>query len=390
MPPVSDPEERRRLIESEIERRLAERFAALREEFDRLRRESDGRWSGFASRFEQKITGIVPTELLVEDGQIPRGDTGRLSIEAARDLDSAPNQVQILQRLLDRCRGFSSRAALLVLRDGAFGVWRVIGLPGGPAAENAVRRVVLPAASDALSRVARGSPCRLASGNDVSRRLSCGDAAAAVLVPIAIADKISGALYADAAPGHEDRFDPDSIALLAFLAGLLIERAALRKLRPAPALRDLEHLSAGPAGEEAGHDDYQTQVASLWKEPPPGEEPPAPPPPEVSPDGEQPSHAPETSRRLGGPLAPPDDDERRAEAKRFAELLVSEIKLYNERAVEEGRAEGNLYKRLKQEIDLTRQIYEQRIPAAVREGNDYLREELVRILAGGRPEALGI
>jgi hypothetical protein len=69
---------------------------------------------------------------------------------------------------------------------------------------------------------------------------------------------------------------------------------------------------------------------------------------------------------------------------------VSEIKLYNEHAVEEGRAEGNLYKRLKQEIDLTKQIYEQRIPASVREGNDFLREEMVRILAGGRPEALGI
>src|SRR5262249_40621258 len=179
------------------------------------------------------------SELLVEQGEIPRGETGRISIEAARDLDSSPNQVQILQRLLDRCRGFASRAAVLVLRDGAFGVWRAIGLPRGAPAENAVRRGLLPTDREALSRVAGGSPCRLASGNDVSERLSCADAAAAVLVPIAIGDKISGAVYADAAPGHEGHFDPDSIALLTFLAGLLIERAAARKLRPAPALRDL-------------------------------------------------------------------------------------------------------------------------------------------------------
>lgn len=96
------------------------------------------------------------------------------------------------------------------------------------------------------------------------------------------------------------------------------------------------------------------------------------------------------TRRLTGPLAPPEEDERRAEARRFAELLVSEIKLYNERAVKEGREQGNLYKRLKDEIDLSRQMYEQRIPEAVRAGSDFLHEELVRILAGGRPEALGM
>ena len=372
------------MVESEIERRLAERFAALREEFERLRRESDGRWSGFASRFEQKISGIVPVELLSTEGSAERADSGRLSIEAARDLDSAPNQVQVLQRLLDRCRDFASRAALLVLRDGVFGVWKAIGLAGGPAAESAVRRAVLPADAAALSRVKAGSPCRLPAGNEISERLSCGDAAAAVLVPVSIADRITGALYADASPGAEERFDPDSIALLAFLSGLLIERVAARKLRPSPALRDLEHLAARSEGEE-DHDDYDTQVASLWKEPPPAAKPEEPPAPEAPP-----THAPEERRPLTGPLAPQDDEERRAEARRFAELLVSEIKLYNERAVEEGRAEGNIYKRLKQEIDLTRQVYEQRIPASVREGSDYLREELVRILAGGRPDALGI
>ncbi len=50
---MKDPEERVGLLESEIERRLSERFASLREEFERLRLESGGRWAGFASRFEQ-------------------------------------------------------------------------------------------------------------------------------------------------------------------------------------------------------------------------------------------------------------------------------------------------------------------------------------------------
>jgi hypothetical protein len=130
-------------------------------------------------------------------------------------------------------------------------------------------------------------------------------------------------------------------------------------------------------------------MLSLWLEPAganSGEQP-------QSSGGSVPGAAPRAAavtRRLTGPLALPDEDERRAEARRFAELLVSEIKLYNERAVREGREQGNLYKRLKDEIDLSRQMYEQRIPEAVRADSDFLHEELVRILAGGRPDALGV
>ena len=82
-------------------------------------------------------------------------------------------------------------------------------------------------------------------------------------------------------------------------------------------------------------------------------------------------------------------DERREEARRFARLLVSEIKLYNERAVLEGREGGNLYQRLREDIDRSRQMYDDRIPEDVRSSTNFFHEELVRILADGRPEALG-
>src|SRR5262249_46591031 len=77
--------------------------------------------------------------------------------------------------------------------------------------------------------------------------------------------------------------------------------------------------------------------------------------PEMAP----PAEAPEGGRRLGGPLCPVVGDERREEARRFARLLVSEIKLYNERAVLEGREGGNLYQRLKEDIDRSRQMYDE-------------------------------
>jgi hypothetical protein len=387
---MHDRDEQRRLLESEIERRLAEFFAELRGEFERLRLESDSRWAGFASRFEQRITGIVPDDLLPAREE-PSG-AGQLPIAAARELDGAATQVEILHRLLEACRQHASRAILLVLKNGAWTVWKASGFAGGVSAQEAVRRVTLPAAAEGpLTRVLAGSPCRLGAANEVSARLSCEDAEDAVVVPMTIRDRISGAIYADAAQGEEYRFDPDAIALLTYLAGLLIERLPARKLRPSPTLKEIGREAAPPQAPSAisATAEYDTRMLSLWQDPADAvrEEPPQPSVASVR------VAAPQTAagaRRLTGPLAPPDDDEQRAEARRFAELLVSEIKLYNERAVREGREQGNLYKRLKEEIDLSRRLYEERIPEAVRADSDFLHEELVRILAEGRPEALGI
>ena len=101
--------------------------------------------------------------------------------------------------------------------------------------------------------------------------------------------------------------------------------------------------------------------------------------------------AADAGRRLAGPLAATSSgDERREEARRFARLLVSEIKLYNERAVLEGREHANLYERLRDDIDRSRQMYEERIPQDVRSSSNFFYEELVLILADGRPEVLGL
>ena len=78
------------------------------------------------------------------------------------------------------------------------------------------------------------------------------------------------------------------------------------------------------------------------------------------------------------------------EARRLARLLVSEIKLYNEEQVEEGRRNRDVYHRLKEDIDRSRQIYEERVHESVRGATDYFQQELVRSLAGGDARALGI
>jgi len=90
-------------------------------------------------------------------------------------------------------------------------------------------------------------------------------------------------------------------------------------------------------------------------------------------------------------VAPPNEEmERfRADARRFARLLVSELKLYNEQAVDDGRQAHNVYGRLRHDIDRSREMYEKRVHPDVATEADYFHEEIVRILADGNASALG-
>lgn len=86
-----------------------------------------------------------------------------------------------------------------------------------------------------------------------------------------------------------------------------------------------------------------------------------------------------------------EEDERRLhnDARRFARLLVSEIKLYNEQKVTEGRESNDLYQRLKEAIDRSREMYDKRVQPPVAAKFDYFHYELVNSLADGDEMRLG-
>ncbi len=102
-----------------------------------------------------------------------------------------------------------------------------------------------------------------------------------------------------------------------------------------------------------------------------------------------------SARRYG--VSEPDlpidvgEEERRLhnDARRFARLLVSEIKLYNEPKVKDGRSNGDLYDRLREDIDRSRQMYNKRVAPPVAARHDYFHQELVNTLAEGDPAKLG-
>jgi hypothetical protein len=100
-------------------------------------------------------------------------------------------------------------------------------------------------------------------------------------------------------------------------------------------------------------------------------------------------------RRYGADVELPvevgSDEERRYhnDARRFARLLVSEIKLYNEQKVVDGRTQSDLYPRLREYIDRSREMYDKRVKPEVAQKYDYFHHELVNTLAEGDAAKLG-
>jgi hypothetical protein len=138
-----------------------------------------------------------------------------------------------------------------------------------------------------------------------------------------------------------------------------------------------EHASSLGTPPEASH-------AESFTPPPAAPEPAAQP---ISPLG--------SARRYGAmdmdfPVEVNEEEKRyHNEARRFARLLVSEIKLYNEQKVREGRDASDLYERLREDIDRSRQMYDKRVRPEVSSRYDYFDHELVNMLAEGDRNKLG-
>jgi hypothetical protein len=168
-----------------------------------------------------------------------------------------------------------------------------------------------------------------------------------------------------------------------------VEAAEVTYEEPAPAF----------AAEPVEHVPVHEPEVAYFEPPAPAPAPVPPPPPsaEPAPAFAAPHSAPlGTARRHGvtEPELPIDvsEDERRLhnDARRFARLLVSEIKLYNEPKVQEGRNKGDLYDRLRDDIDRSRQMYDKRVAPPVAARHDYFHQELVNTLAEGDAAKLGM
>lgn len=77
-------------------------------------------------------------------------------------------------------------------------------------------------------------------------------------------------------------------------------------------------------------------------------------------------------------------------AQRLSRLLVSEIKLYNEKKIVDSRKNSNIYDVLKDTIEQSRKHYRERMGEAVDSMPDYFHQEIVKTLCEGDEDKLGV
>jgi len=297
-------------------------------------------------------------------------------IRFARHAERASEQVAILERLVEEASKTGSRTILLVVRGANLRGWAARGMPG----PFQVKSLSLPVSPDDLLGRAVETAATVVETADaqpgnaaVAATLGSGTPSSMLAAPLWVKDRVVAVLYVDAM--DDGPWQPESASLMASIAALSLEALPYRARYQRPELPP-EALDAGetPVDETPAHS----------TEPPPDPTPAAA--ATVSVGGTEPrSIEPDPDSQEAS-----DPEERRLheEARRFAALLVSEIVLYNEKQLEEGRRNKDLYERLKDDIDRSYRMFEQRVSSKISGASRYFREEIVRALAKGDESAI--
>jgi len=300
-----------------------------------------------ASRAEAvEVTGRHLVDARAAERQAELAFAERLS-DAIRRLDNARSLIEVIDVLVDASSREVPRVAVFLLRGRKLAGWRAAGftrdddprelevpLDQAGLLTKAVRALAAVATSGAMPGDAGATPFG-----------SLPAASAALAIPLRVGGETVGVLYADDVSPREHEAPsvwPESLDVLA--------RHACRCLEVVTIARVTQPVSIpAPSSPTAAPRRYTPQARTF-------------------------------------PAGHDDDDDA---ARRYARLLVSEIKLYHESAVTAGRRDRNLLERLRSEIERARRLYAERVPAEVLARTDYFDQELVRTLANGDASLLG-
>ncbi len=254
--------------------------------------------------------------------------------------------------------------------------------------------------SDALEVLARVASMAV---NVVSIQRSAAPQREEAAAPAAEAQPAAPEPLKEAEPAYTPQIEPQVAApepVAETPAAEVAEPAPVEAAMPEPAIEAApeapqEVSPEAPPEPVAAEEPVEAAAPEAPAEPAPVEAPPAPPAPPPAPVLSSYATPLGGARRFG--ISEPElpievsEEERRlhSDARRFARLLVSEIKLYNEPKVKEGRNRGDLYDRLRDDIDRSRQMYDKRVAPPVAARHDYFHQELVNSLAEGDANKLG-
>jgi hypothetical protein len=389
----------------EIQRAIQGHQAALVRALDELG-ETVARYD---EKLDERAIGAAMAEVVGQ--QPPSADYSGLKAAMAA-IDKGTNLSEVLTALVTESVRRIERAAMFIIRSNAAVGWYGRGFDH----PEAVKTLSIPLTADTLFRVVnssrhatRGHVTHSPGTTQALARLG-GDPQGILAIPLILRDKVAAVLYCDTRQDEVPQPVADAIEIMVAYAGKTIDLLSAGS-RPAgasataagisgppgggtsPGLRPMPAPAAAPpaAAEPAG-------AATVMWGPGTGPRPVAAPAARpTAPAQSAPSARPFVPPQAQAPAVPPpaartttvEDQKAHDDAKRFARLVVSEIKLYNEAKVTEGRRTKDIYERLKEDIERGRQMYQDRVSPQVRDTTDYFQDELVRILAGGDATALG-
>ena len=439
-------------LRQEIERYLEGRLSAIRQEIASLQsqfsesltamleRQGDVQMEGsLASSIAEHLRASHERgiDLAAAESSRAKASSDMAIVKAAiAEVNEQETQADILKVLVNRAASFAPRVAFFVIKGDQASGWRGRGFEG-TVGDRAVQQISFSTNSDTVvGEAARslatwsGGPGSHADDHMLLNRLGEEPPQRIVAIPLNVRKRAVAVLYADSAGLDSESINLEALETLTNVSGMAVEllsvsKAAPKRVYDEPAAeeparadetaytpaREYEEPAAPEAEADAeyvGEDTLRTPYVEL--------EPAAPTamvdeipvaeegsllPEEAVPE---PSSAVEpvadtaipTGRRRYGqdadlPVEVASEEERRLhnDARRFARLLISEIKLYNEQKVAEGRSQYDLYDRLREYIDRSREMYDKRVRAEVATRYDYFHGELVNTLAEGDVSKLG-
>lgn len=363
-----------------------------------------------------------------------RADRAKLNAAIA-EIDRQRTQAGVLGATVLGASGFASRVALFIVRGGRVVGWRGVGF-GGDSHGSAVTLLSTSVAernllTDALDRrlslsvTGKSEPGYLTflGSHRVASTTNC------VAVPLVVRDKAAAVLFADTSASVG--LDVQPLEALMRVASMAIELLPLRRSTESftselPPPRILTAALEASVAQVSAQTEA-TQPAPQPVEPEPVRELPEPPPSpavqeplqlretidlksltnrdnDLAPSGEVNGHprvtapvestgsvdaasASESAALVDTPAS--TDPRAHLNARRFARFLIGEIKLYQPSRVAEGCRRADLYDRLRDELEMSRKLFERHVPAQVTAEFDYFYHELVNSLAEGDATKLG-
>jgi hypothetical protein len=327
----------------------------------------------------------------------------RASIAA---IEKGTNLSEVLTHLVTEATRHVERAAMFIVKNNAAVGWYARGFEHN----DVVRALSVPLSADTVFRIVsssrhatRGHVTHSPGTTQALARLG-GQPQGVLAVPLILRDKVAAVLYGDTRQEEVPAAACDAVEILVLFAGKVIDVLSGAPKAPAaagqtspglggtsPGMRPVTGpvpVAAAPPAPPPAAGSAANGPGTVWLPP---TRPAAPSPTGPTPRPMVPPPAPSAPPPPVAPAraASPEEQKAHDDAKRFARLVVSEIKLYNEAKVAEGRRTKDIYERLKEDIERGRQMYHDRVPAPVRDATDYFQDELVRILAGGDASALG-